>query len=209
MQTRLILVRHGDSVHSAQDVIGGPHGCLGLTRRGHDQARALAAHLSARLSGAPGAVVYSSTLRRAIETAQPIAEALATEATADCDLCTWHTPAYADGMPKARFRTEHARADGGVFRPFQEGNETWAQLVARTGRAVLGIAARHRGGTVVLVGHSETVQSAFDVLGGQPLYRPFDLVVAPASLTEWSTGDDPAAFPPARWALHRFGETPG
>ena len=98
-------------------------------------------------------------------------------------------------------------AGGGVFRPFEEGNETWAELVARVGRATMDIAHRHAGGTVVLVGHAETVEAAFDVLGGQPPYRAFDLSVANASVTEWSTDSDPTGWPPPRWTLRRFNET--
>jgi hypothetical protein len=36
------------------------------------------------------------------------------------------------------------------------------------------------------------------------VYRPFDLIVDDASLTEWLTDDDPVQWPPARWALVRF-----
>jgi hypothetical protein len=50
------------------------------------------------------------------------------------------------------------------------------------------------------------VESSFHVLADQPLYRAFDLKVAPASVTEWATGDDPTGWPPARWTLHRFGD---
>jgi broad specificity phosphatase PhoE len=108
----------------------------------------------------------------------------------------------------ARFQAEHALDGGGVFRPFEDGNETWAELVVRTSRAILDIAHRHRGGTVVLVGHAETVESSFHALAGQPLYRAFDTAVAPASITEWTTTDNPTGLPPARWTLRRFGVEP-
>ncbi|MEV6303073.1 histidine phosphatase family protein [Actinoplanes sp. NPDC051861] len=202
MATRLVLVRHGESVHSAEGVVGGPRSCRGLTELGHDQAAALAARLGAEL--AVPAAVYSSTLRRATETARPIAVALGAAPVEDCGLCTWHTPAVADGMPTAGFQAAHAVPGGGVFQPFEAGNESWAELVVRVGRAITAIAQRHAGGTAVLVGHSETVEASFHVLAGQPLYRAFDLEVAPASITEWFTDGDPSAWPPARWTLRRF-----
>jgi probable phosphoglycerate mutase len=207
MGTRLVFVRHGESVHSVQGVVGGPRGCRGLTGRGHEQARRLAARLGDELAGEPVAI-YSSVLRRAVETARPIGVALGVEPVQDCGLCTWHSPAYADGLPTAQFQEGHGLDGGGVFRPFEDGNESWAELVVRTGRAVMDIAHRHRGGTVVLAGHSETVETSFHVLAGQPLYRAFDLKVAPASITEWVTDEDPTAMPPARWTLRRFGDTP-
>lgn len=206
MRTRLVFVRHGESVHSVQGFVGGPRSCLGLTERGQQQASRLAARLADDLAGEAPIVVYSSTLRRAVETARPIGAAFGVEPVEDCGLCTWHSPDYADGMPTAQFLADHGVDGGGAFRPFQEGNECWAELVLRNGKTIMDIAHRHRGGTVVLVGHTETVNSAFDILGAQPVYRAFDLLVAPASITEWVTEDDPTRMPPARWTLCRFGE---
>lgn len=197
-------MRHGESVHSAQRIVGGPKACQGLTPLGHEQARNAARRLAAELATDGPVAVYSSTLRRAVETAQPIAEALGASVVEECGLCTWHAPPYADGMPVQRFQAEHGVAGGGVFSPFERGNETWAELVARVGRSIMDIAHRHRGGNVVIVGHTETVNAAFDALGGQPLYRAFDLVVANGSVTEWATADDPTGWPPTRWSLFRF-----
>ncbi|MFF5225532.1 hypothetical protein [Dactylosporangium sp. NPDC000521] len=75
--------------------------------------------------------------------------------------------------------------------------------LTETGHAVLDIAHRHRGGTAILVGHAETVESSFHALAAQPLDRAFDLAVAPASVTEWTTAADPTAWPPPRWTLRR------
>jgi 2,3-bisphosphoglycerate-dependent phosphoglycerate mutase len=117
---------------------------------------------------------------------------------------TWHLPSYADGIPTDEFQADHAVAGGGVFRPFEEGNESWAELVVRTSQAIMDIAHRHRGSTAVLLGHTETVSSAFHTLAAQPLYLAFDLKVAPASVTEWTADDDPTGWPPPRWTLWRF-----
>jgi len=206
MRTRLLFIRHGEALHTIDGVVAGRQGCRGLTAPGHEQARTLAGRLAADLAADGPVAVYSSTLRRAVETAQPIAAAFATTPIPDCGLCTWHVPSYADGMPTTRFQVDHALEGGGVFRPFEEGNESWAELVVRTGRAILDIAHRHHGGTVVLVGHSETVESSFHVLGAQPLYRAFDVKVAPASVTEWVTDGGPTSWPPPRWTLCRFND---
>jgi broad specificity phosphatase PhoE len=179
---------------------------LRAAERGHEQARRVAARLADELPPGEPVAVYSSVLRRAVETAQPIGAALGVEPIQDCGLCTWHSPSYADGMPTARFLADHGLDGGGVFRPFQEGNESWADLVVRNGKSIMDIVHRHRGGTVVLVGHTETVNSSFHALAAQPLYRAFDLLVAPASITEWVTDGDPTAIPPARWTLCRFSD---
>jgi probable phosphoglycerate mutase len=69
----LFLVRHGDALPPADEIIpGGIYDDLPLTRRGREQAQALAR----RLSGLQFAAIYSSPLRRCQETAAPLAERL-------------------------------------------------------------------------------------------------------------------------------------
>lgn len=143
MRTRMVFVRHGESVHKMQGVVGGPRGCRGLTERGQAQAASLAHRLAAEAAEWSDVAVYASTLPRAIQTAAPIAETLDVPVTTDCGLCTWHV-------------------------------------------------------------HAETVNVTFHALGLLGVYRPFDLIVDDASITEWVTDDEPTQWPPARWALVRF-----
>jgi phosphohistidine phosphatase SixA len=70
---RLILVRHAEAAP------GSPDELRPLTPAGRDAARELAA----RLAATPLAAVVSSPLRRALETAGPIAEAAGLEPQAD------------------------------------------------------------------------------------------------------------------------------
>jgi probable phosphoglycerate mutase len=142
---------------------------------GREQAARIALRLAEQAGGWGSIAVYSSTLRRARETAEPIAAALGVEAVADCGLCTWHTPEYADGMPVAKWHREHGVEDGGVFRPFQRGNETWAELTTRVSRTLVELAARHWGGTVVVAAHAETVAASFSGLGLLGHYFSFEL----------------------------------
>jgi broad specificity phosphatase PhoE len=198
MQTRLILIRHGASHHKEDAVVGGPHGCRGLTDLGRRQAIALAQRLAAELSDQPAAV-YTSVIPRAIETAEIVATALGRpDVTQDCGLCTWHTPAHADGKPWADYRRESSLTTGGVYRPFEAGNESWSQLVARVGGSMEQIAARHAGATTVVVAHAETVNAALIVFGALPLALGFDTTVGPTSITEWTTTGDPTAWPRPR-----------
>jgi probable phosphoglycerate mutase len=208
VRTRLLFVRHGESVHTVEGFVGGPRTCRGLTDRGRDQARTLGLRLATELADAAPVSVYSSTLRRAVETATAISRALGVAPAQDCGLCTWHVPDYADGLPNADFHAQHGVPGGGVFRPFERDNETWAELVVRCSRTILDIAERHHGTTVVVVAHAETVEVSFHALGLLPLYRSFDLWVAPASVTEWRTDQHPTEWPPPRWTLTRFSETP-
>jgi broad specificity phosphatase PhoE len=72
----LLFVRHAESVSGVEGTFGGPHGCRGLTAPGREQAEKLGQRLAAELRDTPPVSVYSSTLRRAIETAAVIAAAL-------------------------------------------------------------------------------------------------------------------------------------
>ncbi|GAA3708329.1 hypothetical protein GCM10022224_087320 [Nonomuraea antimicrobica] len=126
----------------------------------------------------------------------------------DCGLCTWHTPPEADGLTHAEFFQRLDIEGGGIYRPFQQGNETWAEMVTRTSRTITDLAHRHRGETIILVGHAETVEISFNALGLLPVYRSFDLKVSPASITEWIIDQNRTQWPPPRWTLRRFNETP-
>ncbi|PRX63191.1 histidine phosphatase superfamily protein (branch 1) [Nonomuraea fuscirosea] len=159
-------------------------------------------------AGGVRVAIYTSPLPRAVETAAAISAAVGRPAVPDCGLCTWHTPPEADGLKQVEFLERFGIEGGGLYRPFQRGNETWAEMVTRTSRTITELADRHRGQSVVLVGHAETVEISFNALGLMPVYRPFDLMVSPASITEWSTSEDPAQWPPPRWTLRRFNVKP-
>lgn len=207
MPTRLILVRHGTSHHMERGVIGGPVGCRGLTDEGREQAGRLAQRLQEEIAERPAAI-YSSVIPRAIETGEIVSRGLdAGEVVQDCGLCTWHSPASADGMSKQQFQHEYHQPGGGVYRPFQHGNESWAELVTRTGRSLESIAARHTGQTVVVATHGEAINSSLIVFGGLPLTIGFDTVFAPTSITEWTTDGNPDDWPRPRWTLWRLNDS--
>jgi probable phosphoglycerate mutase len=147
-------------------------------------------------------------LPRAVETAEILAAALSRpDVVQDCSLCTWHTPAEADGRPWVDYRRQSSLAGGGMFRPFEEGNESWSELVGRAGRTLEQIAARHAGETAVVVTHAEVVKCSLIAFGGLPLAPGFDLDVAPTSITEWVTAGDPDAWPRPRWTLVRLNDS--
>ena len=74
-QTHLVLVRHGETVWHAENRYAGGGSDVDLTERGRCQAEALAKWPWSRTPD----VVVSSPVRRAIETAAPVAAALGTE----------------------------------------------------------------------------------------------------------------------------------
>jgi broad specificity phosphatase PhoE len=150
-ETRVILVRHGETEWNRVERFRGRTN-IELNETGRRQARAVAQRLSGWQIGA----IYSSPLGRALQTAQPIAEAcgleVATlEAITDLDYGVW-----------AGLSAEEARAQ------WPEVYETWRhtpllatfprgeslqQVQARAWSALEEISSAHEGETVVLVSH--------------------------------------------------------
>lgn len=73
LETRVLLIRHGKTSDSGR--FHGAESDVGLSERGVRQAQLLARHFD----GLPLASVYSSRMRRALETADPIASACGLE----------------------------------------------------------------------------------------------------------------------------------
>jgi probable phosphoglycerate mutase len=212
MTTRLILVRHGESEHLSRRVAGGLKGDTGLPATGRSQVELLAARL-VRTAGCRGAVLYSSPLRRAKETASILARELNSAGVQEhCGLCSYHFSTEHDGQPLDELWAK-ARRGGGVtlFRPEHPGGDTWAQLVLRAGEALHEIADLNHGKTVVIATHGETIQASLIVLGYLPFRARMDVSIAPASITEWMTDDDttaggPPDWPFAAWTLVRLND---
>lgn len=207
MPTRLILVRHGDSEHKADGTTGGPLSCKGLTEKGRWEAERLRDRWTREGWPVP-ATVYASVLPRAVQTAQIVTQAFAEtrEVVQDCDFCSWHIPAEWDGQSWESVRAAFSLPGGGVYRPFEVGAESWAQLVGRVGRGLYGVAQRHHGQTVLVVSHKEAINASLIVLGALPLMLPFDGEVANTGITEWVTDGNPTVFPSPRWTLVRFND---
>jgi broad specificity phosphatase PhoE len=177
-----------------------------LTACGHAQANALAADLAKR---APDAVaVCASPLRRAQETAAPVAQALGLNVTTERGLLTWNQPVEADNLPNEEYLSRYAQPGGGIFRSFQTTGESWSDLVLRTGKGLTTIMQAHAGKTVILIGHTESIMASFIALGGLPLMAPFEAKSDPTGMTLWETDGDVMAFPGPRWHLLGFNIVP-
>jgi broad specificity phosphatase PhoE len=153
--TILYLARHGESDWNAENRFQG-HVDRPLTSRGRAQAAALAQ----RLSEIPLDAVYSSPLRRALETAAAVATEKGLRLVAlpdlrEVDVGTWaglSRPEVAARFPQAFQRW----LDGGEG---WEGGETYRQMSERVLGVVLEIAARHRDGSVLIVSHGGPIRA--------------------------------------------------
>ncbi|MGP7959582.1 histidine phosphatase family protein [Sanguibacter sp. A247] len=164
MMTTLLLVRHGQTVwHEGPRYAGSSD--IELTDLGHAQAQQLAAWApSANLDA-----IVSSQLRRAVQTAQPAADAcgltLRTDARlAEVDFGTAEgltRPQVAETMADALAAHLAAPMDHAL-----PGGERGLEVVARAAAAFRGVCAEFPDGRVLVVGHSMTTRLVLCVLLG-------------------------------------------
>lgn len=151
--TRIILVRHGQTAWNKQDMIRG-QADVPLDETGLAQAAATAARIAAEWKPA---ALYSSPLRRAVQTAQPIAEELGLDVRTvadltDMDFGQWQGLSYTEvrqrwpEMAQAWTTVPHTVS-------FPNG-ESLARVRQRSMSAVHEIIAQHPDQDVVIIGHT-------------------------------------------------------
>lgn len=176
----LWLVRHGESTWNTLGLAQGHCDQARLTRQGLRQARAVAARLRDRPVGA----LYASDLRRALETAAPLAEVFGLAVTRDARLrerclgvlegaATAAIGPAANGLHGDRVVDPDARPEGGEsIRDFYRrvagfADELAARLPAVAGRAT----DAERAGEIVVVAHGGTLRVLNAYLRGVPVER--------------------------------------
>lgn len=213
--TRLAIVRHGEADSNARDTLAGHETCNGLTGHGRRQVEALAARLGRTGEFEGAAALYSSILRRAVETAEILAPALGglpIETT--CSLCERHV-GEADGMTWSQYEEEYGRQVPGVddYREMAPGGEAYAPFLDRAEAALYAVMERHPGRLVVVAGHGGIVgASVIRFLGIPDNGNAFRGYADNSSITEWEwTGtrwwfvryNDAAHLDAAEWGTER------
>jgi broad specificity phosphatase PhoE len=179
--TVVLLARHGQSDWNAAGRFQG-HADRPLTERGRKQAKQLAE----RLARIPLDAVYASDLRRARETAAPVANAHGLEVETLRELREVNVGSWS-GLT----REEAKRRFPAGFRRWLEWDagwddgETYDQLGERVVQAVHRLAARHPGGRILVVSHGGSVRAVHAAAHGTdvPTYRREHPVVRNADLS--------------------------
>ncbi len=158
--TKLILIRHGQSLANANDLFAG-HSDFDLSALGMEQAKRAAHWLAAHEQAD---VIYASDLLRAYHTATPLGEMLGLPVIPDRGLREifageWEglsfpyiAEHYADAFEVWRANYSNARPVGG---------ESTAEVYGRVVPHIRELAKKHEGQTVVLATHA-TVVRAFE-----------------------------------------------
>ena len=203
-RTTVVLVRHGESQVTVDQVVGGHQSCSGLSERGRRQAEALRERL--RVSGLvrDASALYASVLTRAIETAQVIAPAVGSgrlEVDERCELCELHV-GEGDGLSWVEFTRIHGSPpwDTDPTVPLSPGSESWSSFVERAAAGLRAVADRHPGQLVVVACHGGVIEASFAAWGGLPMAGPA-LRPENTGLTIWSHREG------RPWRLERYNDS--
>jgi probable phosphoglycerate mutase len=184
--TEFVLVRHGVTAWNRARRFQG-HIDIPLDDEGHRQARLAARRLAQEAISA----VYASDLGRAVQTAEPIAQALGLALGSEPGLRERHYGAF-EGLDHDTIEREHAEAfarwrarDPDYVLP--GGGETLRTFSARVEAAMLRLAQRHPGERVVAVTHGGVLDCAYRIASGLDLGAPrrHDLLNASVNRVSW------------------------
>jgi probable phosphoglycerate mutase len=201
--TRLVLIRHGESVAQVEGFLSGHDTCRGLSDLGRAQAEALRDRLLTTHELDPVDAVFTSILPRAIETAQIIAPALGEAMPQrECDWCEIHA-GEAEGLTWDELRERYPSFGDphDLFKRRTPNGESWAEFAVRAGARLRRIAEEHEGERVVVVCHGGIIGASFVALGEVSIHNVRNLAyeLVNTSLTEWRwTGSS--------WHLIRFND---
>lgn len=151
MMSRLFLARHGETVWNQEHRLQG-HSDIGLSPAGRGHARRLVQFFRNRRVD----VVYSSTLRRAVKTAMPLAEELRLpvirrEELREIGFGILEGKAPDDPDSQIREMLKKRQRDKSGFVP--PGGESYRQVEERVVPFLAELHARHPQKSVLIVGH--------------------------------------------------------
>jgi len=174
-------VRHGESTWNREHRIQGQ-----LDPPLSEHGRAQAALLARRLASSRAEAIYASDLKRALETAAPVAAATGLEVQPLAELREiflgdWeglHTAELAERFPEVWASwTSEPNWD------LVPGGEGAAEFETRVGAVLDGIIERHPHGEAIVVTHGGVVQIALHRIVGKPSRGLFPFRISNASIT--------------------------
>lgn len=152
--TTFYLVRHGETEYNRKGIVQGREINSTLNETGHAQAQCLAE----RLADVPFDAIYTSTLKRAEQTAAVLAKRhpeVPLYRMADLEEMSW---GKYEGRPTTpdlleAFEAIKAQWRAGAFDHSIDGGESILDVQERALRAIRSIEEQHRGQTVLVVAH--------------------------------------------------------
>lgn len=153
--TRVLLIRHGQSEGNAEGRFGG-HTSTPLSPRGRLQAEATARALASENFSC----IYSSDLRRAVETAEPLAQLTGLQIN-KTDAFRERNVGVMEGLTFEEAAAQHPEQYGALLRrDFDHvlaGGESYRQMLDRASRHLDEAIEQHRGGRIIIFSHTGTI----------------------------------------------------
>jgi len=183
----VLLVRHGENEFVKKKKLPGRLPGIHLNEKGRQQAQALAE----KLKNAPLKAVYASPLERALETAEPIAQALCLTviprpALMDVDVGEWQ----GESLGKLRRNKLWKVVQGAPSRLRFPGGETFAEAQQRMVAEIEALCKLHDPKEMfVCVSHADPIRLAVAYYLGLPLDLFQRLSVNTASITALAIGE--------------------
>ena len=183
----VLLIRHGENDYVKKRRLAGRLPGVHLNKKGQEQAQAVAE----RLRGSQVKAIYSSPMERAVETAQPIAQALGLEleirpGLLETDIGEW------TGLPIGKVSRlklwKIVQAAPSMLR--FPGGESFAETQARIVHDLDELCRQHDPkDTIICVSHADPIKLAVEYYLGLGLDNFQRLVVAPGSITALQIGE--------------------
>ena len=184
--TRVVLVRHGQSRANVERFIAGPRSCTGLSDLGRRQVESLRDRL-ARGTEFGATALVSSGFPRALETARILAPALGSLPLVTDIGWGEHDPGPdCDGMMYDEFVHRYGAPDwdGDPHATTYPGGETVADFHERVESALKRTVRENVGGTVVVSCHGGVLDRVLRTVLHGPTTGRFELHTLHASITE-------------------------
>lgn len=205
--TRLILIRHGESASNAGGWISGQRTCGGLTPLGVRQAQAARDRLVAEPSMRPDRIVVS-TMRRAVETAHIVAEPTGLVPEQFPDLME-RTSGEAEGLTIDEYTAQYGQRPWTDWeQPLSAGGESGFEFGTRVRDALDRVAADRPGSTTWVVCHGGVIMSTsvgrwpgVDIQASLTMRQVPVASPANSSISEWRI-DAAGAWTMARYNDH-------
>ena len=185
--TTLLLIRHGENEYVKEGRLAGRMPAVHLNEKGHKQAQALAE----KLAGSAIKAVYSSPLERAVETAEPIARALALSVIQRPGLLEVDFGDWQDQTLKSlrRLKLWKSVVSSPSRATFPKG-ESFYQAQYRMVQEISQILTEHNEKDwIVCVSHGDMIKLAVAYFIGLPMDMFQRLQIAPASITALSLNE--------------------
>lgn len=203
-EPRLYLVRHGESEANVAGVLQGQtHGAL--TATGRDAAARLGRALASLSLAERPTAIFTSDLRRAVETAEIIAEALGATPQLLPAAREWNVGVL-DGLPAAALLEAIKRSGLPAAEFAPPGGESLNQLQARAVGALANLAHEAAEGSrfadrerTLLVSHGDFIRMAIGAAASMSVDAANSLKLQNTSLTEFALSN-------GSWRVERIGD---